>query len=272
LSELGTRSPHERLEQAMYDSSYKRLKRHGLGEDGAARIAGEVARQVAARTKAPDFGSQDELAVTVLSVCKALSEGKSYYDLIGERPYLVTGRIDRLVSAAARVRPEVPADIAAAARRATALERLSGGLAVLFTAAALAAVGIWYALAVGVFVSAGSEFYVQTGMPPSARRLVSRYHLPRWLGLLAVLLLVWAGYSWLDSSPGYHMVKGWGIALFGLLVIAVVPGFTLAVLVGLRERKWRGALEKELVARGPEYLDPEDLDPEDPESEETTGP
>jgi hypothetical protein len=266
MPELRTRSPHERLEQAVYDSSYKRLQRRGLGEEGAARIAGEVARQVAERTKAPDFGSQDELAGTVLSVCKALSDGKSYYDLIGERPYLVTGRIDRLVSAAARVRPEVPADIAAAARRATALERLSGGLALLFTAVALAAVGAWYALAVGVFVSAGSELYVQTGMPPSARRLVSRYHLSRWVGLLAVILLVWAGYSWLGSSPGYQLIKGWGVALFALLVIAVVPGFTLAVLVGLREHKWRGALEKELAARGPERLDPED-----PESEETSG-
>jgi hypothetical protein len=232
-----------------------------LSADEAARIAGEVAARVAARTKAPDFGSQDELAGTVYSVCRALSEGKSYYDLIGERPYLVTGRIDRLVAAAGRVRPEVPADVASGARRATAMERLSGALAVLFTAVALAAVGIWYALAVGVFVSAGSELYVQTGMPPSVRRLLSRYHLPRWLGLVAAVLIFWAAYSWLGDSTSHSLLKGCGLGLFLFLVIAVVPGLALATLVGARERRWRAALEKELVSK----------EPDDRGSEETPG-
>jgi hypothetical protein len=258
MSELGTRPPREGLEQAAYESSYKRLRRRGLSADGAARVAGEVARRLAERTRAPDFGSQEEVAETAYSVCKALSDGKSYYDLLGERPYLVTGRIDRLVAAAGRVRPEVPADIVSAARRATALERLSGALAVLFTALAMAAVGIWYALAVGVFVSAGSELYVQTGMPPNARRLLSRYHLTRWLGVLAAVLLVWAAYSWLGDSTVYPLIKGFGLALFVLLVIAVVPGLALAALVGARERKWRTALEKELAGRDPKGQGPEE--------------
>jgi hypothetical protein len=208
-----TKSPRERLYEAFYGASYRRLKKRGMGDDDAARVAAELAKRAAERTKAPDFGSQDELAGTVRSVCRALSDGRSYYDLIGERPYLVTGRIDRLVAAAGRVRPEVPADIALAARRATALERVSGGLAVLFTAAALAAVGIWCALAVGVFVSAGSELYVQTGMPPAARRMVARYHLPRWLGVAALFMLVWAALSWLGGSE-YLVFKGSVLAAF----------------------------------------------------------
>jgi hypothetical protein len=262
MSESGTASPRERLEKALYDSSYKRLKRRGLSADIAARIATEVGRRVAERTKAPDFGSQELLAGTVYSICRGLSDGRSYYDLIGERPYLVTGRIDRLVAAAGRVRPAVPADVAAAARKATALERLSGALAVLFTAVALAAVGVWYALVVGVFVSVGSEWYVQTGMPPAARRMVARYHLARWLGLLAAVVLAWAGYSWLGDSAGYQLIKGCGLAMFVLVVIAVVPGLTLALLVGARERKWRAALENELTAK----------DPGASESEETPEP
>jgi hypothetical protein len=252
------KSPRERHYEALYHASYKRLRGRGLSDDGAALIAGEVARRAAERTKAPDFGSQEALADTVQSVCKALSDGKSYYDLMGERPYLVTSRIDRLVLAARRVRPEVPIDVAQAAKRAAALERLSGGLAVLFTAIALAAVGIWYALAVGVFVSAGSELYVQAGMTASARRLVARYYVPRWLGVIALVLLAWAGYSWLGEST-YAVVKGSALALFALFVIAVVPGFTLALLVGMRERKWRAALEKELV----------EIDPDASGSEET---
>jgi hypothetical protein len=245
-----SKSTRERLQKALYESSYRRLKRRGLSEAGAARIAGEVAQRSVERTKAPDFGSQEEFAGTVAAVCKALGDGKSYYDLIGERPYLVTGRIDRLVAAAGHVRPEVPAELALAARRATSLERLSGALAVLFTAIALAALGVWYALAVGVFVSAGSEFYVQTGMPRSVRRLAARYRLPRWVGVAALLLIAWAGYSWLGDAS-YRVVKGCAVAAFALFVVAVVPGFTLATLVGLRERKWRAALEKELVQKGP---------------------
>ena len=225
-----------------------------MSDDAAALIAGEVARRAAERTKAPDFGSQEDLAATVYSVCKSLSEGKSYYDLIAERPYLVTGRIDRLVAAARRVRPEVPIDIAQAAKRAAALERLSGGLAVLFTAVALAAVGIWYALAVGVFVSVGGELYVQAGMPAPFRRLFAKYHVPRWLGVVALVLLAWVGYSWLGESS-YAVAKGSALALFVLLVIAVVPGFTLALLVGIGERKWRAALERELAESEPAETD-----------------
>ena len=180
----------QRLQEALYQDSLKRLKKRGLSEDKADRVAREVAKRAAERTKMPEFDSEDELAGTVHAVCKSLSDGKSYYDVIGERPYLVTGRIDRLVMAAARVRPAVPAELAAAAGKATRLERLSGGLALLFTAITLMSVGIWYALGVGFLVSVGSELYVQTWMPAKARQVAARHHLTRWLGAIGVAALL----------------------------------------------------------------------------------
>ena len=42
-------------------------------------------------------------------------------------------------------------------------------------------------------------------------------------------------------------LKGLGFAVFIFVVAAVIPGFMLAVLVGLRERKWRSDLERELA-------------------------
>ncbi len=241
-------STGELLRQALYADSFKRLKKRGLSEEAADRIAREVVTQTIKRTKSPDIDSEDQWAGIVHAVCGALSEGHSYYQLICERPYLVTGRIDRLVAAAGRVRPEVPEEVATGARRATGLERLSGSLAVLFTATALAGAGIWYALAVGLFVSVGSELYMQTGMPAIARRTAARYRMTSWLGTIALLALLFSAYSWLEGTQ-YPLFKGMGLALFAFLVVAVAPGLTLAFLVGMRERRWRSDLEKELVRK-----------------------
>jgi hypothetical protein len=242
----GLTPPRERLYQVLYDKSFRRLKRRGLSDDDAARIAGEVAKQATERTKAPDFKSDKDFAGVVSAVCKELSEGRSYYDLIGQRPYLATGRIDRLVATARHVRPPVPQELALAAKKATGLERLSGGLAVMFMAVALAALGIWYALAVGVVVSAGSEVYVQTGMPASARKAAARIRLTRWLGYASLALLIYLGYVWLKDS-NYVPLLGTGLAVFALFIAYVIPGLTLATLVGWREHKWREALEKKLA-------------------------
>ena len=245
----GVTSPRERLYQVLYAKSFKRLKRQGLGDDAAARIAGEVARRVTVRTEAPDFKSDKDFAAVVASVCKGLSEGKSYYELIGERPYLVTGRIDRLVATARHVRPPVPPELALAAKKATNMERLSGGLAVLFAATAFAALGIWYALAVGFAVSIGSEAYVQMGMPASARKAAAHIYLARWLGLTALAVLIYVGYDWLKDSS-YVFLLGSGLGVFALVIAFIIPGVTLAVLVGRRERRWREALEKKLLKEG----------------------
>lgn len=246
MPNLVSRSPRERLEEALYEDSFKRLKKRGLSEESARRVAQEVAKQTAERTKVPEFDSQDDLAEAVGAVCRSLDEGKSYYDVIGDKPYLVTSRIDRLVASAGRVRPHVPADLAAAAKRATRLERLSGGLAVLFASIALIVLGMWHALGVGIFVSVGSEVYLQTSMPAKVRRLAARHHLTVWTGSLGLLALLYSAYSWLGAVE-HALMKGIGLAFFVFVIAAVAPGFTLAVLVGLRERKWRSDLEKELA-------------------------
>jgi hypothetical protein len=242
-------SARERLHQVLYEKSYRRLKRHGLGDDEARRIAAEVALQATGRLQAPDFKADTDFAGVVTSVCKGLSEGRSYYELMAERPYLATGRIDRLVATAGHVRPQVPAELALAARRATGLERLSGGLAVLFSALALVALGVWYALAAGVVVSIGGEIYVQTGMPASARRAFAHYRLPRVLGVLAFAALGYFGYGWVIDSD-YGIALSVGLAAFAVLVAFVIPGLALASLVGRRESRWREALEKKLVDEG----------------------
>ena len=235
------------MRAALYEDSLKRLRKRGLSEDKARVVADKVAERAAERTKVPEFDSQAELGRAVHHVCGSLSEGKSYYDVIGELPYLATGRIDRLVAAAPRVSPEVPAEMALAAKRATMLERLSGSTAVLFTGVALASLNVWYALAIGVFVSAGTELYVQVGMPKKARQIAARYRLTLLLGAAALVTLVSTAYSWLGGQE-YAVWKGLGLGLFAMLVVAVIPGLTLAVLVGVRERRWRFALERELAA------------------------
>jgi len=246
LSESDGRRSRGILRDALQQDSFKRLQRQGLSEDRARDVAAKVADRAIERIKMPEFESQEELAAAVNAVCRSLGEGKSYYDVIGEAPYLAAGKIDRLVAAAARVRPEVPRESVLGAKRATALERLSGGVAVLFASVALASLNIWWALAIGAFVSAGTELYVQLGMPKKARRIAARYRLTLWFGAVAMLALVYTTYSWLGGQT-YALWKGVGLALFALLVVAVIPGFTLALLVGIRERRWRRSLERELA-------------------------
>lgn len=248
MPDPGDRPSSERLKDALYQDSFKRLSRRGFSEEKASAVAQQVAERAAERLKAPEFESQDELAVAVHAVCRSLGEGNSYYDVIGQAPYLVAGRIDRLVAAAGRVRPEVPKELVMAAKRATALERLSGSLAVLFTGVALASLNIWWALGIGVFVSLGTELYVQLGMPKKARQVAARYRLTLWIGAVALLALVYTAYSWLGDQS-YALWKGFGLVLFAVVVVGVIPGLTLAVLVGTRERRWRLALERELAQK-----------------------
>jgi hypothetical protein len=244
-------SGHERLRGVLYERSYRRLKKRGLLDAEAGRIANEVARRAVERTQVPDFKSDQEFTDVVHLLCKDLSEGKSYYDLIGVRPYLATGRIDRLVAAAPHLRPAIPAGLALAASKAVGLQRLAGGLAVMFTALALAALGIWYALPLGVFVSVGSELYLQLDMPRKIRRSLARLRLSRWIGVASLVGFLYAGQAW-TRSLDHSVLLGFGIVLFAVLVGFVVPSLTLAVLVGLRERRWRQSLEDELARAEPD--------------------
>ena len=217
-----------------------------MSDDDAGRVAKVVAKKAAERAKAPDVKSDKEFSALVGFVCQRLTEGQSFYRLIGERPYLATGRIDRLVATAAYVKPPVATDIAVAAKRAAKVERLSGAVAVLFMAVALATLGPWYALAVGVAVASAAEVYVQLGMPASIRIAAARVRLPRYFGIAALLALGYLGYEWLRDS-GHPYLFGAGTAVAALLVAFIIPGLTLAVLVGRRERAWREGLERRLV-------------------------
>jgi len=234
----------------LYERSYKRLKRRGLDDGDAERLASEIAKRATERAQPPDFASGDKLAATAYAVCEGLSKGKSYYELILERPYLATGRIDRLVAVAGSVRPQVPPEIVLAARRATGLERLSGGLAVAFTTVALVALGIWWALGVGFFVALGGELYMQMGMPPSARLVTARFRLSQWLGGLAIFAFVYVGYEWVDGRS-YAVGIAFGLVAFAFFIGFIVPGLALAYLVGRRERRWRRDLERELLGEKP---------------------
>lgn len=239
-------SPTERLHQALFEKSFKRARRQGLTADEAEQVAQVVAERATARSKAPDLKSDKQFATVVVFVCRELIKGRSFYDLIGERPYLATGRIDRLVATASYVKPPVPSEAALQARRVTRLERLSGSVAVIFMAAALATLGPWAALGVGVAVAVAAEIYVQILMPPPFRLWAAQARLPHVLGLVAVGAIGYLGYEWLEERA-HAYIYGAGLLIAALLVAFVIPGLTLAVLVGRRERRWRRGLEKRLV-------------------------
>jgi hypothetical protein len=246
MADAANTTSSERLYLALYRKSIKRLKRQGLSDDDADRVARVVATRAVERVKAPNLKSDKDFAAVVSYVCVELSKGRSFYGLIGERPYLATGRIDRLVATSSYAKPPVPAATAVAAKKAAKLERFSGSVAVLFMATALFTLGPLPALAVGMVVAAGAEIYVQMGMPVSVRLSVARVRLPQLLGVVALLALGYLGYEWLRDREHLY-IYGAGIAVAAVLVGLVVPGFTLALLVGLRERGWRRGLEKRLV-------------------------
>jgi hypothetical protein len=239
-------TPAERHLKAIFEGSLKRVKRQGLPDEEARGVARVVAERATARTKAPDLKSDKDFATVVAFVCRGLTEGKSFYDLIGEKPYLATGRMDRLVATAAYVKPPVPVDTASLAKRLTKLERLSGAVAVVFMAVALATLGPWPALGVGIAVAMAAEVYVQMFMPASFRLVAAQARLPYVVGVVAVGSLGYLGYGWLKDSSHTYLYGG-GLLVGALVVAFIVPGLTLALLVSLRERKWRRGLENRLV-------------------------
>ncbi len=246
MADAANTTPSERLYLALYRKSIKRLRRRGLSDDDAARVARVVAKKAVERAKAPNLKSDKDFAAVVSYVCGELSKGKSFYDLIGGRPYLATGRIDRLVATSSYAKPPVAAVTALAAKKAAKLRRLSGSMAVVFMAAALVTLGPLPALAVGMVVAAAAELYVQLGVPASVRLTLARIRLPQYIGVAALLGLGYSGYDWLHDREHLY-IYGAAVAVAAVLVWLAVPGLTLAVMVGRRERKWRQGLEKRLV-------------------------
>lgn len=237
---------YERTYQRLFHQSFKRLTKLGVDKEAAGQIARQVAEGSIERAKAPVLGSEREFACAVGQVCTRLGDGKSYYDLIGEMPYLAATRIDRIVAAGAQTQPPVDEGTLRAAKRATRLERLSGGVALLLAGVALGAFGLWYAIAAGLVIAVATEVYVQTGMSGRLRRSAARIRLPLVLTVAAAAVLLYFGYRWVDEAdPHTALVLLGAVCVF--LIAFVVPGLTLARLVARRERIRRKELENRLM-------------------------
>jgi hypothetical protein len=246
---MPTASEKARREKAylrLFHESFSRMRKRGLSEYQAGRIAKEVAERSLQRVQTPEYHNQQQFSQAVGRVCTRLSEGASYYALIGEMPYLATARIDRVVAVADRTDPPVDPEIAAAAKRSTRVERLSAGTAVLFAGLALGTLGLWWAMGIGAVIAVLAEIYIQVSLPPKARRAVADVRGPLLVNVAAAGVLVYFGYRWItDDGPRPAFIV---VAALALVVIAfILPGVTIARLVSARERRHRKALEQKLL-------------------------
>lgn len=236
----------DRAYQRVFMKSFKRLKRRGATDDQAGTIAREVAEKSVARTKPPAFRTDEEFSSLVLAICTRLSDGMSYYELFRDMPFLATGRVDRIVAIATRTTPPVEMSLARAAKKATALERVSGWVSTLLFALALGTIGLWYAMALGVVVCIASEIYVQTLMPRSVRKKAAAFHMPAATFAIAVITLAVLAYRWYEEIDDYRYLLAFAAALAVVVIAFVVPGVVLVRLVARRERRWRLELERSL--------------------------
>jgi hypothetical protein len=220
----------------------QRLKKQGLSEDAASPIARRVAEE-SLRVKAPVFRTDQEYSDAIGVVCRKLGEGMSHYALIGEMPYLATGRLDRVAAVAKRVRPPIDPSVVSEAKKGARMERLSAGLGLLFVGLALGTLGPWYAMAVGAVVAVGAEIYTQKQMSASLRRSAANLQVPLMVSVAAAAALIYFGYHWITGDkPRTLLVFLAAIALF--VIAFVVPGLTLALLVSGREARRRRDLER----------------------------
>jgi hypothetical protein len=241
----------ERVFMASFVQCADRLKKRGLSNDDAARVASKFAEEVTNRRKTPLFASPEDYADFVGTVCKKLGEGKSYLETIEDLPFLTTRRIDGVIKAAAQS-PVVDAGTtefavaASDARRAKALEALSGRLAVLLMAVALGTLGLWYAIAVGIVVSVVAEAYIQTAMPSSLRRAAARVHLSAITGLVAAVALLFFGVRWIMDVE-HPIILGVVAGVVIVLITTLVPALTMGCLFWQRSGTWKRDLEKKLL-------------------------
>jgi hypothetical protein len=206
-----------------------------------------VAARSLKRLETPEYRTEQQFSEAVGRVCDRLSEGLSSYALIGEMPFLVTARIDRVVGVATRTNPPVDLHIAAAANRAIRLDKLSGSLALLFAGLALGALGLWYAIGVGFVLSILGEIYVQALMAPVVRKTIADMRVPAVINAAAAVAMLYFIYRWLVDYRPRALLIFVVIAAF-LLILFIFPALTLAWLVARRERKRRKELEEKLLA------------------------
>lgn len=234
----------ERLFDTVFVKTHGRLKKRGLCEDDAAMIAAEVAAEAVERSKIPIFDTEAHYAHFVASVCGGLAEGRSYYELVGEMPFLTASVVDKVAVVGIETCAErrVGRDI----RNAMRLEKLSAVVAILLMAVTLGTVGIWYAIAVSFVVCFALEVYVQTRMTATARRLIAKMRLVTLFGFLALVALVYFGYLWIRDIENPVILGIIGLVAI-LMTIFVIPGVTMGWLLGRRDRRWRKGLEESLI-------------------------
>jgi hypothetical protein len=243
---MSEKAQREKVYLRLFNESFSRMRKRGLSEHEAGQIAKEVAERSLKRIETPVYDNQQQFSRVVGRVCRRLSDGASYYALIGEMPYLATARIDRVVAVAVHTDPPVEHDVAAAARRSTRVERLSASLALLFMGLALGTLGLWWAIGIGAVLAVAGEVYVELLMPPAARRTIADARLPLVANVAAASVLVYFGYRWLvDEEPQPLFVF---FAVVALVVVTwLLPAITISRLVSGRERRHRKALERKLL-------------------------
>lgn len=236
----------EKAYRQLFGESLGRLRKKGLSEQEAERIAKEVADESLRRLETPVYHTQQQFSDAVRRVCTRLSEGASYYALIGEMPFLATARIDRIVAVAPRTDPPVDPDTTGAAQRAIRVERLSASTALLFTSLALGRLGLWWAIGVGMIIALLTEIYVELLLPARVRLAVADMYAPFVINVAAIIGLLYFGYRWLvDTTPPALVILAAAVA-FGVIAF-VVPAVTVGRLVRTRERRHRKALEEKLL-------------------------
>jgi hypothetical protein len=238
---------YDRAHQRVFMRSFKRLKRLGAADDDAGQIAREVVDRATLRAKAPVFRTDEEFAELTTAICAKLSNGMSYYELFVDMPFLATGRVDRIVAVATRTKPPVEAALAAAAKRATLLEKFSGAVAILLFSLALGTIGLWYAIAVGVVVCVATEIYVQALMPASLRKTVATFRIPAVVFAVATVALILLAYRWYDGITEHPYLLAVVAAVAVVTIAFLVPGLVLARLLSRREGRWRRDLEQTLL-------------------------
>lgn len=249
MVESTDRGRRDRAYQKLFMRSFKRLKRRGATDDEAGAVAREVADKSTARMKAPVFRTDEEFSELVTTICSKLGAGMSYYELFGALPYLARGRVDRIVAVATQTKPPVETALARAAKRATGMERLSGGIAVLLFSLALGTLGLWYAMAVGAVVCIGSELYEQVWMPRSLRRRAAMVRIPAVVFAAATVALIFLAYRWYDGVEAHPYLLACAAAVAVVAIAFVIPGLVLARLVSRHESAWRKELERTLLEK-----------------------
>jgi hypothetical protein len=218
--------------------SFGRLKKRGMSPDDAALIAADVAAQATNRTKVPIFDSPEDFAHFSQTVANYLVSGHSYYEVIGEMPFLTTRMIDKVAKAGGTT------GVVESMRS----EKMSGLLGTLLMAIALPTAGFWYAVVIAFASAILLEIWVQTLMPTVLRRFVARVRLVPLLGLGTTVALIWLGYLWIKSidSP---ILFGIGAAVVALLTLTAIPGLTMSILLAVQDRKQVRDFERGLLRK-----------------------